>query len=114
MKLHQPNLRSAMIDCGMSQADLARKLRWSEAKVSRLVRDKQGDITLTQISELATALGVSPAHLVDLEDVAQTELEKEVLRNFRAAEQRDQELARQQLRPRGLDILRPDKLNPRG
>ncbi len=67
-----------------------------------MVRQKTEGITLTQISELAGFLGVSAAVLVDLEDVAQTDAEREVLRNYRIAEARDQALARQQLKPRSV------------
>ena len=102
MKLHIPNLLAAMARRGVSQAEFARGLGWSESKLSRMVNEKTEGITLTQISDLAGFLGVSEAALVDLEDVAQTDAEREVLRNFRVAEARDQELARQQLKPRSV------------
>ena len=102
MKLHIPNLLAAMARRDVSQAEFARGLGWSESKLSRMVNEKTEGITLTQISELARFLGVSEAVLVDLEDVAQTDAEREVLRNFRVAEARDQELARQQLKPRSV------------
>lgn len=102
MKLLPANVRSVMESRRLIQADVARALKWSEAKVSRLFNEKVGDVTLTQITDLAALLGVSPALLVDLEDVAQNDVEREILRNSRLAEVRDVEIARQQLKPRSV------------
>jgi hypothetical protein len=55
---------------------------------------------LTNLKELAAALDVSAAALVELEDVAQTDAEKRLLRNFRAATDRDKGLALAQVEPR--------------
>lgn len=68
--------------------------------MSRWVHGKPGEVTLTNLNELAAALGVSPAALVDLDDVAQDEAEKKLLRNFRAAAARDKALAQAQVEPR--------------
>ena len=100
MELHFSNLREALDVRQMTQAEMARALKWSEAKVSRLLRGKTGDVTLTQINQLARLLETSPAHLVTLDDVAQNDTERELLRNFRCADMRDREIVRLQLMPR--------------
>lgn len=100
MELNPAKVREALANTGKSQADLSRLTGWSEAKVSRWVHGKPGEVTLTNLNELAAALGVSPAALVDLDDVAQDEAEKKLLRNFRAAAARDKALAQAQVEPR--------------
>lgn len=55
---------------------------------------------MAKISELASLLGVSEASLVDLDDVAQNIEEMALLRNYRAASERDRRLAREQVQPR--------------
>ena len=102
MKLHIPNLLAAMAQKGVKQSEAARGLGWSEAKLSRLMNNKTGDVTLTQISELARFLGVSEAILVDLEDVAQTDDERRILRLHRIAEERQRALALQVLELRHI------------
>lgn len=101
MELNPAKVQAALARAGKSQADLSRLTGWSEAKVSRHVTGKNlGEVTLTNLSQLAAALGVSPAALVDLEDVAQTEAEQKLLRNFRAAPDRDKDMAQAQVEPR--------------
>lgn len=101
MDLNPDKVRAALARMGKKQADLSRLTGWSEAKVSRYVTGKNlGEVTLTNLTELAAALRVSPAELVDLEDVAQTEAEKLLLRNFRLAADRDKDLAQAQVEPR--------------
>lgn len=101
MKLNPAKVREALARTGKRQADLSRLTGWSEAKVSRYVTGTNlGEVTLTNLTELADALDVSPAELVDLEDVAQTDSEKRLLRNFRAAPERDKDLAQAQVEPR--------------
>ena len=99
MKLHLANLLAALDAKGMKQKDLAKAAGWSEAKASRLLNGLTGDVTLTMLNELASALGVSPGYLVNLSDVAQTPKEREILRNSRAAQARDQLIAEAILRP---------------
>lgn len=101
MELNPNKVRDALARMGKTQADLSRLTGWSEAKVSRYVTGKNlGEVTLTNLTELAAALRVSPAELVDLEDVAQTDAEKRLLRNFRTAPARDKDLAQAQVEPR--------------
>lgn len=105
MDINPAKIRAALADLRISQAELSRRLLsrytgWSEATVSRYMYGTQGDVTLTKLNELATALHVSPAALVDLEDVAQDDAERKLLRNFRAAQERDRELAQAQVEPR--------------
>jgi transcriptional regulator with XRE-family HTH domain len=101
MELNPVKVREALARAGKSQADLSRLTGWSEAKVSRYVTGKNlGEVTLTNLKELAAALDVSAAALVELEDVAQTDAEKRLLRNFRAATDRDKGLAQAQVEPR--------------
>lgn len=105
MDINPAKVRAALADLRISQAELSRRLLsrytgWSEATVSRYMYGTQGDVTLTKLNELATALRVSPAALVDLEDVAQDEAERKLLRNFRTAQERDRELAQAQVEPR--------------
>lgn len=102
MQINPAKVREALARSGMSQAELSRRLRWSEAKVSRYVHGNLGEVTLTNLSKLAAALGVSAAALVDLEDVAQNDVERALLRNFRAATDRDRLLAQAQVEPRKL------------
>jgi transcriptional regulator with XRE-family HTH domain len=99
MNFNPAKLVAALELRGMNQADLARATGWSEAKVSRYVHGRVGDVTLASICELAKALGVSPASLVDLDDVADTPDERDLLRNYRAAAERDKRLAREQVEP---------------
>jgi transcriptional regulator with XRE-family HTH domain len=94
MKLHLANLLEAMRNQRVTQADMHRALKWSEAKVSRLVRGKTGDVNLTQINELAALLRVSAATLTDLEDVAQTDDERQILRDYRLASDHEKGLVR--------------------
>ena len=103
MLLNSDKLRSLLDQRGMNQADLARATGWSEAKVSRFVNGTQGEVTLTSISTLARALHCTEATLVDLEDVAQSEDERALLRNYRAAAERDRRLAREQVAPLPTD-----------
>lgn len=98
---HQlPNLQAAMDAKQMSQADLARVTGWSEAKVSRLVRGITGDITVAMLAELEKRLGVSVAYLLDITDVAQSDAERELLVNFRLAQERDRQIALATVAPR--------------
>lgn len=98
---HQlPNLQAALDAKQMSQADLARATGWSEAKVSRLVKGVTGDITMAMLSELEKQLGVSVAYLLDISDVAQSDAERELLANFRLAQERDRQLALATVAPR--------------
>lgn len=98
---HQlPNLQAAMDAKQMSQADLARVTGWSEAKVSRLVKGVTGDITVAMLAELEKRLGVSVAYLLDITDVAQSDAERELLANFRQAQERDRQIALATVAPR--------------
>jgi len=82
------------------QAELARKLGWSEAKLSRIANGKQKGVTVALLRELEDALGVSLAFLMDIEDVAQTEDERALLTSYRKADKRDKELAAAAVKPR--------------
>jgi transcriptional regulator with XRE-family HTH domain len=105
MDINAAKVRKALADLRISQAELSRRLSshytgWSEATVSRYMYGTQGEVTLTKLNELATGLHVSPAALVDLEDVAKDDAERKLLRNFRAAQERDRQLAQAQVEPR--------------
>lgn len=95
-----PNLQAAMDICQTNQAELARKLGWSEAKLSRLMNGKQKGVTVAQLKELEAALGIGLAFLMDIEDVAQTDEERDLLAGYRKAAKRDKELAQAAVRPR--------------
>lgn len=84
----------------ITQAELARRLGWSEAKLSRLMNGKQKGVTVALLKELESALGISLAFLMDIEDVAQTEDERALLASYRKAERRDKELAQAAVKPR--------------
>lgn len=99
MKLHQGNLQAALDACGLDQKGLAKKAGWSEAKASRLLNGLTKDVTVGMVKDLEAALGVSAAYLLDLDDVAQTDEEREILRNYRAAQARDREIAKAALQP---------------
>ena len=99
MKFNPAKLIAALDLREMNQADLARKTGWSEAKVSRFTHGNTGDVTLTSIRQLAAALEVSEASLIELEDVAQTDDERALLRDYRTAAERDKRLAREQVKP---------------
>lgn len=103
MKLHLPNLRDAMDRRQVTAADLARALDWSEAKASRLLNGKTKDVTVAMVKELEAYLGVSAAYLLDLEDAAQTEAERLLLKRYRAAQDRDRKVAEAALSPRQPD-----------
>jgi transcriptional regulator with XRE-family HTH domain len=83
-----------------NQAELSRKLGWSDAKLSRLINGKQKGVTVAQLKELEAALGISLAFLMDIEDVAQTDDERALLAGYRQAALRDKELARAAVEPR--------------
>lgn len=105
MDINPAKVQKALTDLGINQAELSRRLLsrytgWSEPTVSRYMKGTQGEVTLTKLSELAEALHVSPAALVDLEDVAQDEAEQKLLRNYRTARPRDKDLAQAQVEPR--------------
>jgi len=100
MDINPAKVQKALADLGISQAELSRRTGWSEATVSRYMKGTQGEVSLTKLSQLAAALRVSPAALVDLEDVAQDEAEKKLLRNYRSAAERDKDLAQAQVEPR--------------
>lgn len=98
---HQiPNLQAAMDAKQMTQADLARATGWSEAKVSRLIRGVAKEVTVATLAELEKQLGVKVSYLLDLNDVAQTDAERSLLRDFRTAQERDREIARAAVKPR--------------
>jgi len=99
-KISLKNLRLQMDAIGMIPADLARATGWSEAKVSRLLNNVTGDVTVTMLRELNQATGAAVAALLDLEDVAQNEKERALLRDFREAAERDREIAQAALAPR--------------
>jgi len=100
LKLSHPNLLAALDAVKMNQADLARATGWSEAKVSRLLKGKTKDVTVAMLEELMKQTGAKAAYLLDLEDVAQNDEERRLLLEFRAAEQRDRQLAQAALQPR--------------
>ena len=83
-----------------SQAELARRLGWSEAKLSRLMNGKQKGVTVALLKELESALGISLAFLMDIEDVAQTDDERALLAAYRQAAQRDKDMAKAAVQPR--------------
>ena len=95
-----PNLQAAMDLRQVTQADLARTLGWSEAKLSRLMNGKQKGVSVALLKELESALGVGLAFLMDIEDVAQTDDERALLAGYRQAAQRDKELAKAAVQPR--------------
>lgn len=103
MKPILPNLQTALDARQMNQADFARKMGWSEAKVSRLVSGQTKEVSMTMLREIERALGFSLAYLMDIEDVAQTDAERELLAQYRRADSRDKELAAAALRPRNTD-----------
>lgn len=103
MKPLLPNLQAALDIRQMNQADFARRMGWSEAKVSRLISGQTQEVKMPMLREIEQALGFSVAYLMDIEDVAQTAAERELLAQYRSAESRDRELASAALRPRNKD-----------
>lgn len=100
MKSLVPNLQAAMDIRQTNQAELSRKLGWSEAKLSRIINGIQKGVTVAQLKELEAALGISLAFLMDVDDVAQTEDERALLADYRKAHKRDKEIARAAVQPR--------------
>lgn len=89
MKLRYDNIDLWMGRRQMNQADVARKIGWSEATVHRLLKGKkQGGITFMDVQQLANALGVSESEIVELDDVAQTDEERAMLAAFREINRR--------------------------
>lgn len=93
-----PNLDAALEAAGMSPADLARATGWSEAKVSRIRNGKQG-VSVTQLKELERATGASASFLLGRDDFAQSEEERRLLENYRAASARNRSIAQAALEP---------------
>lgn len=83
----------------MSQADLARRGGWSEAKVSRLLNGQTQEVTVAMLKDLEAALGCSVAFLLDLEDVAQDDFERDVLKRSRKAHPRERQAVQAILPP---------------
>ena len=103
MQLHTGKLQAALDASGLDQKGLADKAGWSEAKVSRLLNGLVKDVTVGMVKDLEAALGVSAAYLLDLDDVAQTDKEREILLNYRIAQERDRVIAEAALRPTKQD-----------
>jgi len=99
MKYLVPNLLAAMERAGMNQADLAKATGWSTAKVSRIAKSKRGGVKVAELKELEKVLGTTIAFLLDLDDVAQDEKERALLRKYRIAEDRDKRIAESVLTP---------------
>lgn len=93
-----PNLDAALQAAKMSPADLARKTGWSEAKVSRIRHGKQG-VSVEQLRELEEATGASASFLLGRDDFAQSDEERRLLENYRAANTRNRKLAQAALAP---------------
>lgn len=93
-----PNLDAALDAAQMSPADLARATGWSEAKVSRIRSGKQG-VSVEQLRELEKATGASASFLLGRDDFAQSEEERRLLENYRAASAKDRRLAQAALAP---------------
>jgi transcriptional regulator with XRE-family HTH domain len=93
VQLSLPNLQVALDAAGLNQAELGRRLGWSEAKVSRLINGKTKGITMAMLRELEQELGCSAAFLLGIEDVPQSDLELDFLLRFRAASERERKAA---------------------
>lgn len=93
-----PNLDAALAAAQMSPADLARATGWSEAKVSRIRSGKQG-VSVEQLRELEKATGASASFLLGRDDFAQSDEERRLLENYRAASRRDRDLAQAAVAP---------------
>lgn len=93
-----PNLDAALRAAGMSPADLARATGWSEAKVSRIRSGKQG-VSVEQLRELERATGASASFLLGRDDFAQSEEERRLLENYRAASAKNRAIAQAALAP---------------
>lgn len=100
MKLSLPTLLAHMDAREMNQADLAKATGWSEAKVSRLLKGKTKDVTVAMLAELERCTGASIAALLNIDDVAQNDEERDLLRDFRAAQERDRAIAKAAISPR--------------
>ena len=59
-------LEEFLIPMGMSQAEFARQLGWTKARLNELVRGKRG-ITAESALDLAEALGTSPKLWMNLQ-----------------------------------------------
>lgn len=99
VQLNYVKIQAALDASGLDQKGLADKAGWSEAKVSRLLNGLVKDVTVGMVKDLEAALGVSAAYLLDLDDVAQDDEEREFLRNYRIAQARDREIAKAALKP---------------
>lgn len=93
-----PNLDSALVAAQMTPADLARATGWSEAKVSRIRSGKQG-VSVEQLRELEKATGASASFLLGRDDFAQSEDERRLLENYRAASAKNRGVAQAALEP---------------
>lgn len=93
-----PNLDAALAAAKMTPADLARATGWSEAKVSRIRSGKQG-VSVEQLRELEKATGASASFLLGRDDFAQSEDERRLLENYRAATARNRQLAQAAVEP---------------
>ena len=71
--------------------------------MSRLVSGITGDITVAMLAELERVLGMKLSYLLAIDDVAQTAEERELLLNFRKAQERDRQIALATVAPRNPD-----------
>lgn len=93
-----PNLDAALSAANMTPADLSRATGWSEAKVSRIRSGKQG-VSVEQLRELEKATGASASFLLGRDDFAQSEEERRLLENYRAASTRNRSIAQAAVSP---------------
>lgn len=75
-----------------TDADLARATGWSKATVSRILNDKLQGVSKVKLKQLAKVLGCSEADLVELENVAQTPFQREVMVRVKAADHDAQQM----------------------
>ncbi len=59
-------LEEFLVPMGMSQAEFARHLGWTKARLNELIRGKRG-ITAASALDLAEALGISPKLWMNLQ-----------------------------------------------
>lgn len=94
MKLRLDTIRRLMMREHIeTQAKLAALTGLSEATVSRILKGFHQGVHKMHVQKLAAALRCKEGEIVELEDVAQTDEERKLLADFRAAPEKSRRMA---------------------
>lgn len=93
MSISLDRLNAALLASGKTRADLARELDVARSTVGRWFSGEREPETVEALRQLADALGVTAASLIDAEDVAANSRERLLLKLARESSPQDLEIA---------------------